>query len=777
MRYGTPVYQRSYNKRYSPLRGRKILQEQTGFFKEATRTLGLGSLYGDLWSETGLGLNRQTKTKLEGNAVLADFMNRYQGTTKQNIKFTDDNHIHIGQSPFNLHKVTKKGNAYYVTTHNAILKQSSVPLKVYATDENELISKLELIFTNPTARAKLEYHKPNFPFITSPMQLIPFTDYRNYVVLNDSKIMPNLYLQEFEAGNNYAKINEFDSALGAVSVSQINHHIAGSNINHYSEKKNGEAFTTVADEFGIRLNNMTEHLLSSNVTDELMGNIVNMYDTQKRLLPEQRGQLVQKLREDYVYNLHGKGSVNNRQRSHAPANYTYDPAIDSLWKQFQYSSNPFRGGRYHRDIPFSLEQTLLAFYTPTVSGKRTCQYDINPERFKKEIQKVKVTPEDRQFMATYGRKIFGTYVTLKMLSDEIALIDLKDTKNADYNHKKWADLNALQDELFESAGDMRDFLRTHSTGFGQTKESVGKKIPDFADNPNKQKLEHIVFNKDEFVKYTKDSLLWHVKDYTYFENFMGWQFREDIGGLLPEKFMNNVYKKTMPRIIPDVVTTMLIEGLDNVSRDLKYLETTCERDTNGVGRFKSMMDKFKFGDINGFKEALAWNKNHLLRGLETEKNFPTPKRQALQSEGIIMDKPYFPPMKRVYLGENQGFFTTNAPTKRITYQYMKKMSTNFIDFMHLCGIHFKKIQTEMKQKNITDMYQTNSMKQFDILLRETAKAMATDYIHDKRTVYSVLKPEEQTRLHFEIHKKMYHFLQLNANLSALLANNPEVVYS
>lgn len=776
MRYGSPVYQRSYNKRYTPMRGRKILSEQTGFFKESARALGLGSLIGDSLSESGLGLNKQVNTKLEGNAVLANFINRYLNTPAENIRFIDNNHIHIGDSPADIHKVFKKGNAYFVLTNNNILKNPSVPLKIYAKDAKEFLTKLSLVFTNQTARAKLDYHKPSFPMITSPMQLIPFSEHRNYVVLNDSKVMPNSYLQEFESGDNYSKINEFDSSLGGASVSQINYFSPDANTNHYSHKKNDEAFTTVEDEFGVRLHNITEHLLSSNVTDELMGNIVNMYDTHKRLLPEQRGQLVQKLREDYVYNLHGKGTVNNRQRSHAPANFTYDPAINSLWKQFYGSSNPFRGGR-PREIPFSLEQTLLAFYTPTASGKRSCKYDIDADRFKQEMRKLKVTPADRQFMAAYGRKIFGTYIGLKLINDEIALINLKAPKNADYNHKKWADLNALQDELFEAAGDMRDFLRKYSSGFGQAQDSVTKKIPDFADNPNTDKVNEAVFNKDKFVQFTKDSLLWHVKDYTYFEDFFGWHIREDLGKVLARELESKVFKKNTPVFVADVAATMLIEGIESLSRDLKYLETTCERDTNGVGRFAGMLDKFKFGDINGFREAWDWNKNHLLRGLEAEKHFPSPKRQALQSAGIIMDKPFFPPMKRTYQGEKQGHFTMNAATIRVAYQYGMKTSRNVIDFMHLCGTHFKKIQSELAQKKTHDMYQTKSMKEFDILLRDTAKAMATEYIHDKRKIYSVLSPSESERLHFEIQKKMYHFLQLTANVGALLANNPEVVHS
>ena len=218
----------------------------------------------------------------------------------------------------------------------------------------------------------------------------------------------------------------------------------------------------------------------------------------------------------------------------------------------------------------------------------------------------KVTPADKQYMAAHARKVLGTYVGLKLISDEIALIDLNDTKNLDKNKKKWSCLNKLQDELFEAAGDMRDFLRVHASSFGQLKDGVKKNIPDFAQNKNKDTIEKTTQDKQKFIEQLKKNLAWHIPNYTYFENFMGWHMREDAGLEIEKALNNNVYKKNMPRINSTSATVMLMEGLDNLSRELKYIETVCQRDVNLKGVVTHLIEKFKFGDINGFKEFVAF---------------------------------------------------------------------------------------------------------------------------------------------------------------------------
>lgn len=775
MRYGSSVYQRAYPKRYNPIYGRRTLSENTGFFKEAGRVLGITGLLG-IDPQSTLLTNRTIPMKYDANAVIAGFLDRYKGVTEKDIQVFSDNgknYIHIGDSPFNRHQLIKRDNQYDIVTYNQYFQESQLPLRIIAKDNDELRQKLALVFNNPMTRAKLELKVKKVSFLHGE-NFLP--GHGRHVLLNDTKIIANSYIQEFDSSNLHNAVDEYDTALGSVSASQINYHVANGDANYRLSKRKEDGFTTIQDDFWTRMNALTEHVLSSYITDDLLGNIINMYDTKNHLLPEQRSQMVQRLRHDYVYNQHGKGTVNNRKRGESPDAISYDIKNNSVWKQFEFTANPLRGGRVWRDIPFSLEQTVLAMYTPTADGKRRCKYDIDAERFKAGIKKLKVTPADRQFMGSYGRKILGTYVILKLLDDEIASINLSDSKNKEYNHKKWSDLNQLQDELFEAAGDMRDSLRYSTNSFGQLKESVTKNIPNFAENKNAANIQKASEDKQEFVTQTKNNVFDYIKNYTYLENFMGWHLREDLGGIMCNDMMKKVYDKPVPKIRAATASIILMEGIDNISRELKLIETAMQRDTNGKGVVSHLLDKIRLGDLQGFYDFATWDKNRLIRGLNVESHFRLSKLQTLQGEGVIMEQDHFAPASRPYLGENQGFFVANTPATRIIYKFAQKMTQNLIDFMQLSGTHIKKIQAEMREKNLTDIYKTDGIKQLDDVLRKTAKAMTTDYIHDKRNAFAVLNPDELEKVHFEISKKMYRFLQIGVNVSALLANAPDVVY-
>ena len=123
MRYGTSIYQRSYPMRYNPLRGRRVLSEQTGFFKESARFLGLSGIVGiDPKHESGLLLNRPIQAKHEANTNLSHFLERYKGMNTTDIQFFSDdkgiNSLTIGNNAFNTHHYSKRGDYYYVKTHN-----------------------------------------------------------------------------------------------------------------------------------------------------------------------------------------------------------------------------------------------------------------------------------------------------------------------------------------------------------------------------------------------------------------------------------------------------------------------------------------------------------------------------------------------------------------------------------------------------------------------------------------------------------------------------------
>ncbi|MFT6262602.1 MAG: hypothetical protein ACJAQ0_000455, partial [Dasania sp.] len=643
MQYGKSIFQGTYKRLYDPMRGRRTLDEHKGVFKNTARALGISGLVGiDPRNEGGLFVTKSMAARHDASAHLSHLLDYYDGIDKKDISVIQGNKdkqfVKIGNGIDSMHRLRKHGKAYYIKTHNNNLQTPTLPLKIVANNHNEMIEKLAMIFNKPVARAKLELKTQVIPVFNKDI-LSP--NFGSYILLNDAKIIPNSYLQNFDSTTSHTTSDEFDSALGGVSASQVNYHLCNGYNGPYSSKPENQPFETIQDDAWLRINGMTEHLLSSNITETLLGNIVNMYDAQKRLPPGHKGQIVQKLREDYIYNIHGKGTTNTRQRDETPASFSYDITDDSIFKQFEFASNPLRGGRiWRKNIPFSLEQTIRAFYSSSADGKRILKYDIDSDKFKKIIHKMSIKPADRQFMASHARKVMGAYVGLKLLSDEIAQINLHDTnlptQEQSYNHKKWSDLNQLQDMLFETTGDMRDFLRQSTGGFGQLRDAVEKHVPKLVENKKLPNIKHVSQDTDAFVAQSTKNLFSHIKDYTYLENLFGWHARERIGSWIYKDLTNKVYDKTVPKVRGATAAINLLEGINNLSEELKYVETNFQAAANGKGAFSTLIEKVKYGDIKGVNAFLEWNKNRLLNGLTEEKNFPEYKTQALQAEGIIM---------------------------------------------------------------------------------------------------------------------------------------------
>jgi len=776
MRYSKPILQSTYKRLYDPIRGRRVLDEHKGFFKNTARRLGISGLVGlDPLHETGLFVSKPLESMQDAHGHLSNFLSHYQGVEQDAIFMQNDKngkpYLQIGHGPLAKHSVTKRGKDYFIQTNNNGLWKTTLPLRIVANNDQEMTSKLAKILNSPVARAKLTLKTPVIPLLNKDI-LAP--GHGTYVMLNDSKIIPNSYQQQFETTDAFAMDGDFDSALGDVSGAQIHYNITDTYAGPYSDLPQDKPYEEVKDEAWLRVHAMTEHILSSNITDHLLGNIVNMYDTKKRMTPKQRSQTIEKMRQDFVYNLHGKGSTNTRQRDESPAAFDYDVTDNSIWKQFELTGNAFRGGRMLRDIPFSLEQSVRAFYKSDADGKRIFKYDVDPEKFKSLVKKMAIKPADRQFMAAHGRKILGVYIALKFLADEMAVMEKNDPLAV--NQKKWADLHALQDILFESAGDSRNFIRQNTSSFAQLKDCVKKPIPKISDNEYMIHLRRISDNKDGFVQQSTKNLYDHFKDYTYMEDLFGWHARERIGSWIYKDIISKVFDKAVPKVRGATAAIILLEGIDNVSRELKEIENNFQMVVDGKTAFNNMVEKFKYGDLKGVEAFLKWNVNRLTNGFTEEKNNPEYKSQRLQAEGVIMEDQYLAPPKRKYLGENQGFFFGNAPTSRTSWLYADIVKQDMVELMQLFAIHIKKIQSEMKHNNVADMYHTGALKNLNALLRKSADSMADNYMQEKQAIFQKLSPEDHEKLTFEISKKMYCFLQNAVNVCALLANAPDVVY-
>lgn len=765
MQYGVPVYQKSWSRLYDPLRGRSVLGEHKGPFKTIARFM----------------YNKPVKARHDGHTVLAEFIDRYEGIEKRDISYITQkgkNYIGIGKGPFDLFRCTKYGqNAYFIKPNNAFYKGNLIPLKIYARDIDTLKEKLVSIFNKPIARSKLELRTQKIPFLHTH-NFEP--GHGRYVLLNDGKMVANRYPQPFETSNSYTIADEFDTELGSVSAEQINHHMSDDERGKYSTKRHDKAYITVQDDAWVRMHSLTEHLLSSNISKEIINNVINMHHKKGDRSHYKNDFLTQELLQDYVYNIHGKGTANTRKRGESPTLQTYDLKDKHILNQFLFGANPFRGGRFFRDLPYSLEQTILAFYAPQVDGTRVCKYDIDPEKFKAEMDKMVIRPSDRQLMAAHSRKLLSAYVTLKLLQDELANINL-DTKDVSekqyvYNKEKWRALNQIQDKIFASTGDQRDFLRKAVASFGQVKNSVKTEMPKFIPNDKSEYIKEASKSEQGFKNYTVSNLFEHITSYTYLENLLGWHARERIGSMIYSQLIDKPYSKPVPKVRASTGAIILLEGMELLSRELKFIDNALEKVTNGKGTFVSFINKLKNGDIKGVQEYAQWTKDRLMLGVKADTLYPNFKKQTLQAEGILLEEDFFPPETRKYFGENQGFFFGNAPTNRVGFQYGKKLGKIFADYMQLCGYAMKRIQAEMKRKHLTDIYQTTEMVNFDKILRTTGKGLTQEYIKSRLHLFKALNQEQLNNITFELDKKFYHYLQVCTNVSALLANAPDVVY-
>ena len=217
---------------------------------------------------------------------------------------------------------------------------------------------------------------------------------------------------------------------------------------------------------------MNEHFLSSNRVDELLGNIVNMFYSGHSLSPENRAQTVKNMREDFIFNLYGKGSRNSRANEEGKDLFASPSKFQGFFSQLLLASNPNRGGRMWREIPPSLTQVIELMYRPQGDGSIEYIYDKNPQQYLKNMQSLKITIADKQFMGAYGRKILGIYLALKFIKHDLSFIKINDKNASPKDIQKWRDLTKIHDELFESAGDLKDFLRHDESGFAQVIDSV-----------------------------------------------------------------------------------------------------------------------------------------------------------------------------------------------------------------------------------------------------------------------------------------------------------------
>lgn len=782
MRLGRPVNQRHYPAKYNPILGRRSVLDNEGIFKNTARALGISDKIGyDDKGLNGILLNKPVYRSFDGVRLIAGFLNKFNNKNQKDYHITHENGRHylkIGDISSGKHRFVKTKNYYYLFTKKDYKPTSNeknntnIALRIKAKNDDEFKQKLNWILCNPVSRAKLEYHVPKAPFIGS----LPNS---KFIDFNEDKAIGSFQMQEFKTIGDPALQEAFTSDVGGIDAHEINYFVRSKSYQGYSSLENPDKPLpkNINDKFSDRIHGMNEHILSSNRVHELLGNIVNMFYAGKNISPEHRAQVVTRMRDDFVFNLFGNGTRNSRAHQESADLFASPTKYQHFFAQFLFATNPNHGGRFWRasNIPPALSQVIEKMYIPKGNGDVECKYDKNPKEFLDNIRNFKVGIADRQFLGSYGRKILATYMALKFIKHELSFIKINDKNTSAKDIQKWKDLTELHDELFEAAGDLKDFLRHDSSGFSQVTDSVKKQdIPNIKETIGIDCKNQI--SKELYQDTAKKTLYPLMLNYTQFENFMGWRNFERGSSMLYNTLKTQIFERDVPDIVAGSATVMLLDGLDKISRRLKFIDEAIGRDAKLKGIFTQFKNKLKQGNIEG---AYDMFKRHITRTtyiLNYDTLFPNPKYHALQTEGLLWNKEIFRPIIRDYQAENQNFFVGNHLAASAIEKNGRILTAKLIEAIKMQARLIKNIQNEMKEKSIQSPYDTQSMRVLSDYMRGASKEIAINFMHDHKTYFAGLTDEETEKLFRDVLKETYGLQELIGNVASLLATGDEHAY-
>lgn len=777
MLQGKPVNQRKYAARYNPVRGRRSIEDINGPFKIVARTLGLGSALGyDPKGESGFLVNNTVKRQFDGMQKVAFFLKKFKDTPLNQIKITQENgkkYLVIGKNDEFKHRFFKRGDVFYLVVKKDYRPQSknklnnALPIKIHADNHDEFKEKVSWILSKPVSQAKLDYHVPRL--------ILPSTDdikrsgYGKYVYFNENKVIGDVELQEFTDIGDPGDLSAFNSEVGGSDPHQVNYFGPRVSYRGYSYLKDPEKpVKKVHDRFGARVHAVTEHILSSSNVDELLGNIINMHARGKVITPEHRAQMIQDIREDFVYNLYGKGSRNGLGNQESNDQYTPASKFQNFLSQFLLTSDPLRGGRVWRPTSPVLRQVIALMYRPKGDGSIVSLYEKDPEKYLKNMRSLKITMGDRQFVGSYGRKILGVYIALKLIKDEMSKINLNYKDTSSPEHKKWHDLNKLHDELFESAGDLKDFLRYHSTGFVQISDTVQKEIP-------KVKYSTCIDNRkpvtrESYKKLIDKTIYPLVINFAQFENFMGWHPRERGSSILYNTLKTQIFDREISDIVAGSATVMLIKGLDKVSRRLRFIQETVGRDADLKGVCDQVYEKAMRGDVEGAVTLFSRQMKRMSHVFRFDKLYPGKKLQAFQTEGNLWEKEVYMPIIANYQSENQNFYIGNHVPVDIVEENGMILTAKLTEAIKLQARLIQEMHQEVKQNNLKSPYESKTMVKIADYMHSAAVQMADDFMKQYASYFTGLTEHEREKIKDDIRKEMITLQELLCNVSGILAN-------
>lgn len=800
VRESTVVTLRNNPKRYNVIYGRKYLQKDIGAVKIVGRSINQG------------GLVVHEPRSINAIGEISHFLQKNKGKKPRDIEVINvDSRPNIFKLAYKYKTLKINGDdTEYKLFHRKNFYHLWIPgrtsyifrhLKVKAANEDEFKEKLTSLFNDTTAQSKLDFYLYNIPFGLRSLHIPGFP--RHEIYLDDERLTGSYNENAFKPIGIDGELEQFDSELGSIDRKQMSYYAPITTfIEGYSGRKKKPVH--VRDDTWIKMHEAAQFVNASNDCTELLETIIAQTYSGQKINPKFTAQMTNRLRDDFIHNLYGFGTLNIRSKGQTLLPFGRIP------QRWQGLNDPLRGGRvWHEHAPCNQEITTI-MYVPQLNGSTKLRYDTGKPEDKKIlrslIDRLKIHPKDRQYMMNYTRKALGIKVAMKHIEEELAKIQLDDltqsNEEKEHNRKKWQELTYIKDQLFKNSGDLRDSLRKGNVGFSAYATAVGSSnLPPLKKNPGY--YSEGLPDKKGFAETAATGLGDVTENYPYFENMWGWQGREYFAGSLYKILTQQLFDHKVPPTVADNAIIMLIETMDRTGRRLKLFNDLYDRDASMGSLTKKFMNRLGRADFSTSGDIIRRQQKRIRQLFKGKQDFTDTavKRLALQGEGVMFEGEVFPTDTGHYLGDNNGLlYATNlSPSNwlagydgfmhrlywRDTDRMVTKILPTMIDiarFMkaHQADILYKNqykilnkenIDKQATKVNLKSVYESPVMEHLDNCIKAAAHDMALNYFTKNKEVFNDGPDEDLKILFNHVKIEFTNVLRMLANVVAMMARN------
>lgn len=799
VRESTVVTLRNNPRRYNVLYGREYLQKDVGAFTILKRAINQGGLVTheprtmNAIGEISEFLYKNKNKKIDDITIINadDRPNLFKLLYKyKTLRIDGDDHDY---------KLYTRGNDYHlwIPSRNRLVYRH---LHIKAGDAIAFKQKLHSLLNDVTTQAKLEFYKSN---IMPGLANIHIPGAPTHTIFLDESRLTSAYSENaYTPIGIDGKIEQFDSQLGSVDHKQMTYFAPLTTFEGYSRQKKKPV--KIQDETWIKSHEAAQYVNASNDCAELLETIIAQTYSGQTINPKLTAQMITRLKEDFIHNLYGFGTLNVHSKGQALLPFGDTP------KRWQGVNDPLRGGRvWHEHAP-SNQEIASIMYVPQIDGTAKLRFDTDKPEDKKIlrslIERLKIYPKDRQYMMNYARKALGIKIAMKFIQEELAQIRLDDPiispMQKQHNRKKWQELTFIKDQLFNNAGDLRDSLRKGNVGFSAYAVAVGAtNLPPLKKNPGF--YSEGIPNKEGFAKAATAGLGDITENYPYFENIWGWQGREYLAGSINKILTQQLFNHKVPQIVADNAVIMLLETIDRTGRRLKLFNDLYDRDASLSSLSKKFINRLGRADFIGANDTLRRQKKRWKQLFKGKQDFSDTavKRLALQGEGVMFEGEVFPTDKGDYMGDNNGLlYASNLSSNNLIAGYdgfmhhlhwreTDKMASKFLPTMidlarfmkaHQADVLYHQQYKLLNQSNadhkkaaqtLEHIYKSPMMLELDNAIKAAAHEMALNYFEKNKEVFND-GPDADLKLLFNHVKiEFTNVLQMLANVVAMTARN------